>query len=325
MNYTLSQDAVTVFSNGARTFLAGTIQYNQIREAILKQDFSSIPGLLTSSGALARYLGSEFVVDGTTISYQGVTLPTELSARIQKMATEGHDPSPLLRFYERLHLNPSFRSREQVFKFLEHLEIAVEPDGTFLGYKGVEDNYLDKHSGTIDNTPGQVIKMARNLISDDFREGCHQGLHVGSRAYAEDFASTMLVVRVDPANVVCVPEDCSFQKMRVCEYEVVGEWSGQDLGVVSDEADLPYLEDWDDEDDLEESYDDHRVKTKIPVITIYANPMDSMNTKALMEQSLDDLRRYASGRLTIHGASKIPGGKAALVSKIMAVRRKRLR
>jgi hypothetical protein len=45
----------------------------------------------------------------------------------------------------------------------------------------------------------------------------------------------------------------------------------------------------------------------------------------LMEQSIDDLRKYASAHLKIVGAYKLAGGKAKLVSAILKARRKRQR
>jgi hypothetical protein len=45
-----------------------------------------------------------------------------------------------------------------------------------------------------------------------------------------------------------------------------------------------------------------------------------MGMSELMEQSIDTLRQYAGKGLQIVGASKIHGGKTALVAKILEVR-----
>lgn len=339
--FSLTNESLTIFVGGLpTTVLAGTVQYNQLREAILKNEWDIIPTLLAPGGALARYLGSEFKVDGTTISYRGVALPASLNGRIQEMANQGLDPSPLLRFYERLHKNPSFRSREQLFDFMQHLDIAIEDDGTFLAYKGINENYTDCHTGTIDNSPGTFHVMERNLISDDPNEACHFGFHVGALSYASTFGPVTMICRVDPADVVCVPYDHSHKKMRVCKYEVVGEWNGQKLNVVDStdveddyEVDLFEGFEWDedhdeggDEQDEDLDEDPAPIRTVQPVIRITEDPVDLsglVKAKDLMERSIEELRRYASGTLKIVGASKIPGGKSALVSKIMKVRRRR--
>ncbi len=349
--FTMSDQSLTVYLNGVpKTAHTGTLQYNQIRDAILKQEWDKIPGLFTVEGALQRYLGERFHVKGEAIRYlhgaedngRWVDLPSVLNARIQAMALAGEDPTPLLRFYERLAKNPSFRSREQAFNFLQHLDIAIEPDGTFLAYKGVNSDYTDCHTGTIPNTPGMVHTMDRNLVSDDPEEACHYGFHVGAREYAHSFGrGVTMICRVDPADIVCVPNDYSCQKMRVCKYEVVGEWNGVDMNVVDtddfddyevevsdlDDYNVEDDEDLDDaEDDLYGASDDEPVQHTEPCIftPTERTGLDAVRlTKGLMEQSIEALRRYATHDLKIVGASKIPGGKSALVAKIMKTRRNR--
>ena len=340
--FSMTAESLTIYSGGlTSTFRAGTVQYKQIAKAILEERWDEIPTLMTPGGALAKYLGGMFSVsvEGDKIAYDGVMLPEELNGRINAMAAEGLDPSPLLRFYERLHKNPSFRSRTQVFGFLKHLNISIEPDGTFLAYKGIREDYTDQHSGKVNNTPGTVNKMARNLISDDPTEYCHFGFHVGALSYASGFGPVVVICRVDPEHVVCVPDDHNAQKMRVCEYVVVGEWSGETMAVISDDEDLPdeeYEVDLDDDEEDQgyeeaESYEgenDYLHEQEQPAvpeatrIKSVSYELDTLDTKGLMKKSIEELRKYASGRLKIHGASKIPGGKATLVSKIMRIRRR---
>lgn len=96
----------------------------------------------------------------------------------------------------------------------------------FTGHKAVKSDYKDKYTGSLDNSPGLVVKMPRNLVNSDKHETCSSGLHVGSLEYAKAFASgddKVVTVKVWPCNVVSVPVDYDGQKLRACEYEVVGE------------------------------------------------------------------------------------------------------
>lgn len=61
-----------------------------------------------------------------------------------------------------------------------------------------------------------------------------------------------------------------------------------------------------------------QVKKKVPNKG-YAK-FNKMDTAGLIKQSLDDLRKYATYGLEIVGASKIPGGKVALISRILEIR-----
>lgn len=261
-----------------------------------------------------------------------------------------------------LHKNPSFRSRTQLFDFMKHIGIPIEPNGTFLAYKGVRNDYKDAHSGTVDNSPGTHHTMPRNLISDDPNQTCHFGFHVGALGYASTFSQRTVVVRVDPEHVVCVPNDYNGQKMRVCDYTVVGnyldiqtpmpstthqidvetkedhEWGG-DVEEI-DEADDDELDEVDDAearsavDDeglvsvVDRAVEQSTVKPTQVVLTSKptgpkAATFNRMKPAKLMEQSIDDLRKYAGAHLKIVGASKLPGGKSALVSKILNARRRR--
>jgi hypothetical protein len=47
---------------------------------------------------------------------------------------------------------------------------------------------------------------------------------------------------------------------------------------------------------------------------------DKMGLEDLLKQNIETLRLYANKGLQIVGASKIPGGKVALVSRILEVR-----
>lgn len=158
------------------------------------------------------------------------------------MVTRDEDPTKFFLFWERLQQNPSYRSVEQLWRFLSQKGIPFTKDGCFLAYKSVRSNYLDHHSGEYDNTPGRINRMDRNKVSDDPQTPCHEGFHVGALEYARTFGgspSIIVVCKVNPKDVVCVPYDSSSQKMRVCEYKVVGIHNGQFLPDTSFDEDLP--------------------------------------------------------------------------------------
>jgi hypothetical protein len=361
--FTMTQDSIIVLLDGKpHTVRANTPQYNGIKQAILTERWGDIGQLVTLPGALQQWLGDKFVVNGRTISYEGVPLDGALSERILTIAHAGESPAPLFAFYERLHKNPSFRSRVQLFNFLRHCGIPIEPDGTFLAYKGVKHDYTDGHTGRVDNNPGAHNVMARNLISDDPDVACHYGYHVGALSYARTFSDRVVICRVDPEHVVCVPSDYGHSKMRVCDYTVVGNWAGTTDGdVMPSTTFTPDVareeeedEDWsgdvegEDQDEYdaipEVDYDSldpaldavpatlaertHQ-KKRLVVAKKPAGPKAAkfarMTPATLMEQSIDDLRKYASAHLKIVGASKMSGGKSALVSKILKIRRRRRR
>jgi hypothetical protein len=64
--------------------------------------------------------------------------------------------------------------------------------------------------------------MARNSVNDNPEETCSHGLHVCSEGYTK-FGDRLMLVAVNPADVVSVPIDYNASKMRTCRYTVFQE------------------------------------------------------------------------------------------------------
>jgi hypothetical protein len=316
MSYTMTGDSVTVVLNGnPYTVAKGAPNFSALRKALDGEDWKTAKKYLTVAGTVSAWSKGDFRVIGSDVRVKDEVLPREMGQRIVSMVTRNEDPSSVLNFWTRLRRNPSARSVQQLWSFLSHRGIPLTEDGHFLAYKSVRKDYKDHHSGTVDNKIGVVNEMPRNKISDDPREACHEGYHVGALNYAQGFGGSnrrIIVCKVDPADVVCVPYDSSQEKMRVCRYEVVGHHG----------AELPST-----------SYS-HPGATKKAAKPSVVKPatgrskFDRMDKEKLLEQPISDLRKYAALDLGIKGASKIPGGKKALVAKVMKTRmktRKKLR
>ncbi len=326
--FTITNESISVVWDGKPyTIRRGAPQFEGLRKAILAEDWASIPNNLTVAGTVEDWAKGDFKYNGTDIKYKGSILPKNINKRILEMVSKGEDPAPFGKFWERLQKNPSYRSVNQLWDFMQHEGIPLTKEGRFLAYKSVKGDYKDHHSGTLDNHPGVTNEMPRNQISDDPDHACHEGLHVGALAYVQRTYSSghVVVVEVDPEHVVCVPKDSSQHKMRVCKYKVIGNHNGEklpDTTYTPDDADA--AEDA-HEADLDEaegiSTDDVKTKKepKKKVGKKFAK-FDAMSMSELMTLSLDELRQYAGKGVMITGASKIPGGKTALVTKILQVR-----
>jgi hypothetical protein len=129
-------------------------------------------------------------------------------------------------FCEKLIKNPDIKSVYMLFDFLEYCDIPITDTGNFLAYKSVRHDYYDQHSGTIHYGIGETITMDRALVAQDADTPCSTGLHVGSLNYATSFAPRLLLVEVNPTDVVSVPKDHSFQKLRCCKLKVISEFNG---------------------------------------------------------------------------------------------------
>lgn len=160
--------------------------------------------------------------------------------RVLDMRRKGYNVKPFLKFVENLMKNPSFNSIEQLYDFLDHKNLPITPDGCFLAYKTVKDDFYSKRGGNltllqgvvneqgqIRNEIGDVIECLRSEVDDNPNNHCSKGLHVGCLAYAgpggwyNSSYDNVVIVKVNPADAVSVPADHDFQKLRCSKYEVV--------------------------------------------------------------------------------------------------------
>ena len=121
--------------------------------------------------------------------------------------------------------NPSKRAVDELYGFLEASKLPITQDGYFLAYKSVKQNFRDVHSGTIDNSPGVTVKMTRNAVNDNKDQTCSTGLHFAAHNYAKGFhgQGKMVVLKINPRDVVSIPSDYKNEKGRCCEYLVLME------------------------------------------------------------------------------------------------------
>jgi len=195
------------------------------------------------------------VKDGS-VFVDGETISSVVADRIINFLADGIDCLPIFKFITRLQLNPSKRAVDELYTFLEHKNLPYTESGTFLAYKAVRNDFTDKHSGKFFNGVGEVLSMPRNKVDDDKNVGCSYGFHAGTLKYASEFAcgsDKMVLVEIDPADVVSIPTDCEFQKLRTCRYKVVAEYERPlDEHVYesrfSTENDDDVDEEWDDDE-----------------------------------------------------------------------------
>jgi hypothetical protein len=87
-----------------------------------------------------------------------------------------------------------------------------------------ETTFTDAHTKTFKIKINELVTMDRALCDADPNQDCSKGLHVASYSYMRSsFGNTTIAVLVNPADVVAVPYDYNFAKMRVCEYKVLNE------------------------------------------------------------------------------------------------------
>ena len=190
-----------------------------------------------------------FIISGDNVSYKGENLPQVLAKKVIAFVEQNLPIDLFLKFWENLRLNPSYSSIRELYDFLAYKDLPLTEDGCFLAYKGVQSGFFSvtgnietrvvkgavNDLGQIYNGIGEKIEVERQDVCDDRSVHCASGIHVGSLAYAQGWSSNVVVVKVNPKDVVSVPSDCSCQKCRCSAYEVVAQYKEEITAPVVDE------------------------------------------------------------------------------------------
>lgn len=226
--YTVTEGNITILIDGSMNKIPRThAGFAALSEHLKGNDHEAdlILQLLDKRSAMARLSAGKVKVVGSTVFYNGEPLHSTLALKMVTMMDEGFDGAPLARFLDNIMLNPTKTSRDCLFDFITQFDAPITEDGCFVAFKGVRENYMDCHSGTFDNSPGKVVQQDRSQCVEDPNVTCAAGLHVCASHYLDSFWSNkrVIAVKVNPRDVVSVPHDYNFSKMRVCEYLVLGD------------------------------------------------------------------------------------------------------
>jgi len=252
--YILTEQSLTVVLNGKSMTMESTNpKFEDAKVALTEENWEELESCFDLSSAVVNFTDGNIKVDEGIVTYKDETVHNHVVDRILNFMSNGLPYKPLVKFLEKLMENPSRRAIEELYSFLEHKSMPLTPDGNFLAYKGVKEDFSDWYSGQFSNQVGQELSMARNKVCDNANNGCSYGFHAGSLEYAKGYGNggNLMVVEINPADVVSVPNDCDCQKLRTARYKVVDHYKTKLADTYCDD----YYEDESD-DESGESYDD---------------------------------------------------------------------
>ena len=251
-------------------------EYESLVECVKVGDAVAFLELLEVGTVIENWSDGNFQFTEGFLYYEDEQVASQPTNRIIQLIKNGWDHKPMLAYLDRLYQNVSNRAVMESYDWCSHKGLPITPDGCLVGYKGVavytgedktdkmgrplsEGDLVDKWSSSIRNNVADEVTMNRRKVSDNCSEGCAAGLHVGTYNYASDWAGSggkVVLVKFDPADIVSVPTDCEFQKMRVSGYTVIG--IARDI--IEEEV---YEEEFDDDYDsvadmLDSDYEGHQ-------------------------------------------------------------------
>ena len=264
-----------ILKNKAHQVIPDHTNYKLILEALPTATEDELLELVDIEKAVATFSQGQVSIVNGKVMFEGEEVHGSISKRIIEFMSKGLPFEPLVKFLENLMENPSMQSQQELYDFLEHENLPVTEDGCFLAYKAVSKDFKDKWRGTFDNRVGQVCEMRRAKVNDNRNVGCSQGLHAGALNYVANYGNVdagdnIVIVKINPEDVVSVPSDCNCEKLRTCKYEVVGLYQGElpkplykaefeadsyvdddEYSTVYDEYDEDYWDQFEDDEDEE--------------------------------------------------------------------------
>lgn len=254
---TVTRDSITVVTSDGEVhiLIRGQENFDAVRDAVAEDMISDEPTLTEdrfyallhykTENPLTRLTGRvTYDEDRDILLFDGDPIHTTLAEYIRELVkSKNPQVGAFVNFMVRLSGNPSEKSRNSLFDWIQTLlnkgeKLTITPEGMLVAYKGVlidEDGdpaSINVGPGFVDgvyvenahlkNKVGSTVSVSRSYVDANTARGCSRGLHAGTYSYAHNFARGMtLRVEIDPVDVVAVPADCAYQKIRTCRYTVI--------------------------------------------------------------------------------------------------------
>lgn len=228
-----TEDGMSLVINGKPYTVSSTHpRWEAIRDALRASDWDVIPSLINTAKALEQYAGiCEIYVDAEAgiVTFNGEEIVGVLVEHIISMMEDNFDITPMVLFLTNLMQNPDPAARMEAYGWMSANGVTITEDGFLLAWKRVQDDYKSFYDSKTDNSIGSIPELKRSDCDSNSSHTCSRGLHFCSQAYLPQYhggQGRVLMLKINPADIVSIPTDYNNAKGRACKYEVVGETLG---------------------------------------------------------------------------------------------------
>ena len=124
-------------------------------------------------------------------------------------------------FLENMFKNPFINAVEEIYDFCSKMDFEITEDGCFLAYKAVNKNLTSCHDNITQHKIGEYTEV--EAFDTDRHQTCSKGLHFCSKGYLNHYkGDVIIIVKVNPMDVVAIPTDYDNMKGRCKRYMTVG-------------------------------------------------------------------------------------------------------
>jgi hypothetical protein len=200
-------------------------QGNEAKEAIASNSFERVEQFVAKY-MLQKVSKPDSVVEfdkDQQVVVNGRVYCTSLTRHIQNVHKLGFPIANLLEFMRCALNNPIYDLPDKLFDFIQRNKLTVTEDGSFIGYiGGGQPGY---------HPAGQKIELPKKVWETYPTHGYLQFFEVGglSNASSQGFKPTRLMVKVNPRDVMTLPDRSEKDTLFCCLYEIVGAMQAPDI------------------------------------------------------------------------------------------------
>ena len=261
-SYIITDNGIVLIHNGQHhTASNDHSKFAEIRDALVNEQYDLAVTILNIREAVKQFLTTDekFTLENDLIVLDNRPFSEAVTDKVLRMIESCNRALPLFEFLRNVRSNPSKSAQDDLLFFCVANGFMISDDGAILAYKSVQGDYTDIHSGSVLNKPYSlmteieqevyrggitndngvtvrvvngvtVVSMVRNDVDDRRDVTCSTGLHFAAFRYASTWAGPidgerrkLVLMKVNPRDVVSIPIDYNNQKGRCCYYEVVDE------------------------------------------------------------------------------------------------------
>lgn len=249
---------------------------------------------ISKSGLFVAYRNVKLQKEGSNISSGLADFITESYSKVKYSRKKA--PSKFIVYKDADFGNEYFLHKNTVIVDPEEEEKVGVLEDLYkqLADDEVAPTYTDSYTGKFRIKIGEAVTMPRESCDAVQENTCSRGLHVAGKDWlrANYFGGQSLVVLVNPADVVAVPPDDNYGKMRTCAYYPIATVKRDSEGQIVDQG----IDDGFEDDFLEQiaytgevnNDDTGNYQINIPTIP-------ELDRKNIIER-LQDIKNFISDR-----------------------------
>lgn len=236
--YTITPNSVSLFGGGQTlTARDSHPNFKKIVSFIMAGKHQEAEKLFSITEFVKTATDNKITVKNGGVYYLNTQLHNAVCNKILDFVAQGLDVNPWLKFLEKLLENPSKYIYNNLYSFMEQYKLSIDDNGDIYALKAVKHNLKSKWTDIlVQYVVGQTYAEPRVLLTDDQNDSyCGPGLWFGHEKFVFDYGSGndhVLVVKVNPKDVIAIPSLSCYQKMAACAITPI-----LDLGEISNAKD----------------------------------------------------------------------------------------